>query len=90
MVLACQNLVGILHDKLELPVVESMTCVIGDSRRLLQRRVGCNPLARYKVFADAEVFQRPLRLSAPEFFRRNVDFAETIGFLSECRPCSVP
>src|SRR5262249_48619211 len=56
--------------------------MVGYSRRLLQRRVGSNHLARYEIFADAEVLQRTLRLSTPEFFGGDIDFAEAVGFLS--------
>src|SRR5262245_4258478 len=81
MVLACQNFVTCLHNKLEMPIVESITGMVGYGCRLLQRRVGSNHLARYEICANAEVLQRTLRLSAPEFFGGNIDFAEAVGFL---------
>src|SRR5262245_15120691 len=78
---ACQNLVTSLDNKLETLNVESITCMVGYGRRLLQRRVGSNHLARHEIFADAKVLERTLRLSAPEFFGGNIDFAEAVGFL---------
>jgi hypothetical protein len=54
--------------------------VVGHGRRPLQDRIGVDHLARDQVVADAEMFQRALGLRAPELVRRDLDFAQAVGF----------
>jgi hypothetical protein len=76
--LAGKDLVTRLDDELKPPIVETIPGMIGDRSCFLQRRVCGDHLSRHEILADAEVFKGTLRLSAPEFIGRNVDFAEAI------------
>src|SRR5215510_9769375 len=46
----------------------------------LQGGVGRDHFTRNEIFADAEMFERALRLRAPQLVGGNIDLAETIGF----------
>src|SRR5262245_18150505 len=81
LVLTSQDLVTNLHDELKPPLIEPISGTIRHGSPFLQRRVGGDHLARHQIFADAEVLQGTLRLSAPEFIDGNIDFAEAISLL---------
>ena len=75
---AGQDLVAGLHDQAAGFVCEPSAGLVRDGRRLLQRRVGGDHLARHQVRADAEVLERALRLGAPQAVGRHQDFAEAV------------
>ena len=85
MMLSGEDFVASLNDQLVLQIFEPLAGIICRGRRLLQNGVGGDHLARNQVLPDAEMLERALRLSAPQFCRGNIDFAETIGLLADVR-----
>jgi hypothetical protein len=61
-------------------VGETPLLAVSLGRRPLHDRIGCDHLARHEIAADAEVFDRALRLRPPELVFGNLDWAEAIGF----------
>src|SRR5262249_34807686 len=80
--LPSQDLVTRLQNQFVALVVEALARVVRLRRSLLQNRVGSDHLARHQVRTDAEVFQRALRLSAPQFVIWHFNNAEAVGLLS--------
>jgi hypothetical protein len=76
--LAGEDFVAGLDDQFVALIVEPFTIVVGDSRRFLQCRVGCDHLTGNQIFPDTEMFERTLRLSAPEFVGGNFNDAKAV------------
>ena len=74
-VLAAQDLVGDLDDQRVDLVVEPLAGMVGIGRGFLEDGIGGDHLARDQVRADAEMFERPLGLRAPELVGGDLDFA---------------
>src|SRR5215475_2253099 len=74
-----KDLITDSRDEMKAQIVQPITGVVGNGSGLFQRRVRRYHLARHQILADAEVLQRPLRLSSPEFIGRNLHFAEAVG-----------
>src|SRR5215472_3375663 len=82
-VLSGKDLVTGLCDQSVAMAVESRSGVVGVGSGFLQRGVRCDHLPRDQVLTDAEVLQRALRLSAPEFISRNVNLAEAVSLVTK-------
>ena len=82
MMLAGEDFVTDLNDQPVGLVGQTLVGMVGDGCGFLQNGVRDDHLARHQVPANAEVLERALRLCAPEPVGRNIDFAETIGFLA--------
>ena len=82
-VLAGEDLVADLNDQLVRLVVEPLAGMVGVGGGFLQDGIGGDHLARDQILADAEMLERALGLCAPELVGRNIDLAETVGFLSD-------
>src|SRR2546423_15668670 len=81
--LAREDLVADLDDQLVAQVIQPSISMIGIGGGFFQYGVGRDHLARNQILANAEVLERTLCLCAPELVGRNIDFAETVGFLSD-------
>src|ERR1700741_2530650 len=79
---AGEDLVTGLHNKPVLQVVKPFTRMVCIGRGFLQCGVGRNHFARDQIFADAEMLERTLRLSAPELVRRNIHLTQAVRFLA--------
>ena len=95
---AVEDLIAGLNNKSMRLVRQASSRVVHAGRRLLERCVRRDHLPRNEVLADAKVFERSLRLRAPQHLRGNLNFAEAVGFFShvgrldfiEGRHCKVP
>ena len=87
LMLAGEDLVTGLNDQLVPLVVEPPAGVVGIGGGFLQSGVRGNHLARDQILPDAEMFERTLRLRAPQLVARHVDFTEAVGFFANahCR-----
>jgi hypothetical protein len=88
--LAGEDLVAGFHDQPEAFVVEPLACVVGGRRGFLERGIGRDHLPRDEIFADAEVFERTLGLSAPELISWNLNLTKAISFFPRRRHVLVP
>ncbi len=64
-VLSGENFVAGLNDQFVTLIVEPLARVVRDGGGFLQRGIGGDHLARHQIFADAEMLERALGLSAP-------------------------
>ncbi|CAM2158157.1 conserved hypothetical protein [Paraburkholderia tropica] len=77
--LAFDDLVGGLHDRARLGLVEHAEAVIHFGGRALDRRERGDQFRRLLLGRDAEVLQRALRLRAPQLRGGHGDFAERVA-----------
>ena len=82
-VLSAKDLVAGPNDQLVALAVEPLAGMVGDGRRLFERRIGNDHLARDQIVADAEMLERALGLRAPELVGSNLDFAKAVSFSAE-------
>src|SRR5215475_6286096 len=78
-----KDLITDSSDEMKARIVQPIIVMVGDGGAFFQRRIRRDHLARHQILADAEVLQRPLRLSSPEFIRWNLHFAEAVGLGSK-------
>jgi hypothetical protein len=81
---ARENLFANANDKGIAFVIETPSGVVGAGRCLLEDGVCRNHFSWHQLAADTEVFQRALRLCAPELRAGHLDFADAVGFLPGC------
>src|SRR5215468_3330627 len=82
MMLACQDFVAGLNDQFATLIIEPLAGIVGESRGLLQRRVGRDHFARNKILADAEMLEGTLRLSTPQLVSGHFHDAEAVSLFS--------
>ena len=80
MVLAGQDLIADPRDQVDALPIQTAAGVVRRNGTSFQYRVRGDHLARHQVLPNTEMFERPLRLRAPELVRRNLDIAETVRF----------
>src|SRR6266542_3669672 len=80
--LSGEDFVAGLNDQIVLLIREPLAGMVCCGGGFLQDRIGGDHLARNQIFADAEMLERSLSLSTPQFLRSNLDFAETISLLA--------
>src|SRR5215472_4661023 len=78
-----KDFVAGLNDQLVMLIVKPLAGMVCCGSGFLQDRIGSDHLPRNQIFADAEMLERALGLSAPQFVRRHFNFAETIGLLAK-------
>src|SRR6516162_6374466 len=81
-VLSGQDLVTGLDDQPVPLVVEPTAGMVGVGRRLFQYGVSRDHLARDEVMADAEMFQRALRLRPPQLVSGHLDHTHAVGYFT--------
>src|SRR5262245_647580 len=81
MMLSGEDLVTGLSDKFELLIAQPFASVVSRRGAFLQGGISCDHFTRNQVFADAEMFQRTLSLSAPELVRGYFNCAQAVRFL---------
>src|SRR5580700_8282016 len=82
---AREDFVAGLDDQFVALIVEPFAIVVYDSGGFLQCRVGRDHLTRNQIFSDAEMFERTLGLSAPEFVGGNFNDAEAVRLFPHLR-----
>src|SRR6516164_9074175 len=83
--LAGQDFVAGLCDQPAALIVKPLAVVVCDGGGFLQDSVGRNHFTGNQVLPDAEMLERTLGLSTPEFIGRHFDDAEAVGLLSHIR-----
>ena len=75
---------GGLRDELKWLVAETGVHMVCDGGGFFEGCVGGDHLTRNQIGTDAEMFQRALRLRAPEFVGGNFHVPQAVGFFAEC------
>src|SRR6516165_5734987 len=71
-------------------IVQPPARVVGVGRRFLQRCVSGDHLPWNQILADAEMFERALRLRPPKLVTRNPDCTQAVTFCSKVDHRSSP
>src|SRR5215467_15468465 len=82
LMLASEDLIAGMSDESVLLIAQPLAIMIGNGGGFLQNGVSADHFAGNQILANAEMFERALSLSTPEFVRRYLDHAETVGFFS--------
>ena len=77
-----ENLVAHFDDQPVGRLIHPLAGVIRVGRPLFQGGVGGDHLPGDQIFADAEMFERALRLSAPQLVGGNIDLTHAVRFFA--------
>jgi len=77
-VLAGEDFVTSLNNQLVTLIIEPLAGMVRGGSRFLQGAVGCDHFPGNQIAADAEMLERALGLSTPQFVRRHFNHTEAV------------